>query len=107
MPNTELDWWEAQTKEKRKQDGECRPHLLLTLAERSYLGHCESTTQQQQQLYKITAAEVPLAPVVRVEPQSPSPEPLSKKFSFSSIPDAEKRKIYVKQKNSKSSQMKF
>jgi hypothetical protein len=27
----------------------CRPHLLLTLAERPYLGHCESTTQQQQQ----------------------------------------------------------
>ncbi len=29
----------------------CRPHPLLTpLAERPYLGHCESTSQQQQQV---------------------------------------------------------
>ena len=26
---------------------ECRPHPLLTLAEKPYLGHCESTSQQQ------------------------------------------------------------
>jgi hypothetical protein len=28
----------------------CRPHPLLTHAERPYLGHCESTTQQQDAL---------------------------------------------------------
>ncbi len=28
----------------------CRPHPLLTLAERPYLGHCESTSKQQDKL---------------------------------------------------------
>ncbi len=44
------NWW-------GKQERECGPHLLLTLAERPYLGHCESTynsTQEHTQLVKIS-----------------------------------------------------
>jgi hypothetical protein len=41
MQNTELDWWEGRNKEKEKARWRV---WLLTLAERPYLGHCESTS---------------------------------------------------------------
>jgi hypothetical protein len=34
----------------------CRPHLLMTISERPYLSHCESTAQQQKQLSSWVAA---------------------------------------------------
>ncbi len=37
------NWWKARENEKRKQERECGPHLLQILAKRLYLGHCEST----------------------------------------------------------------